>query len=317
MRSLSRIRYPLEYAFVRGLFGALGRLPTPAGDALGATLGRLAFRLGWRRAVVETQLAESFPDRDAEWVRATARASFEHVGREAVALTAMVRHGVEGVRRAVVEFEGLDDLRAALAEGRGLVVTSGHFGNWEVAGSSLAAYGMPVDAVMQGIRNPYLNAYVKRVRNHLGMGLIDRASAWDRLRASLQERKIVAFVADQDARERGVFVPFFGRPASTHRAPALLALRADAPFFVGGALRIAPRRYRFWVVRLEPPAEGEIGERVLELTRGWSAELERRIRLSPDQYFWHHRRWKTHPPGTAPVGVGFGSGVQERHAADG
>ena len=220
----------------------------------------------------------------------------------------MVRYGTEGVRRAVVEFEGLDALRAALTEGRGLVITSGHFGNWEVAGSSLAAYGMPVDAVMQRLRNTDVNAYVQRVRNRLGMGLIDRSSAWDRLRASLEAGKIVAFVADQDARERGVFVPFFGRPASTHRAPALLALRADAPFFVGGALRIGPRRYRSWAVRLEPPAEGDIGRRVLELTRAWSAELERRIRLSPEQYFWHHRRWKTHPPGTAPVGAGGGDG---------
>ncbi|NIR44507.1 MAG: lipid A biosynthesis acyltransferase, partial [Gemmatimonadetes bacterium] len=80
-----------------------------------------------------------------------------------------------------------------------------------------------------------LSRFVAEMRERLGMGLIERTAAWDRLIASLTDGRVVAFVADQDARGRGVFVPFFGRLASTHRAPALLALRSGAPFFVGGA----------------------------------------------------------------------------------
>lgn len=286
----------------------LGRLPVSWGEALGAVLGRLAYRLGWRRAVVESQISRSFPQAEPAWVREVARAAFEHVGREAVALAALSRRDPESIPQCVPEFEGLDALRAAVQVGRGVVVVTGHFGNWEFAAAAVAAYGLPIDAVMQGLANPYLTRYVRRVRERLGIGLIDRASAWGRLRESLARGHVVAFVADQDARDRGVFVPFFGRPASTHRAPALLALRTGAPLFVGFAVRVAPRRYRLWTTRIEPPASGDVQDRVRALTRRWTEELERRIRLSPGQYFWHHRRWKTRPRGTVPEAAGIRDG---------
>lgn len=286
-------------------FGALAYAPPPLAERVGRWLGRLAYRLGWRRRVVETQLAGAFPDRDDRWVGRTARACFEHVGRELLSLPRATRRGLAEVRGRIVETEGLDVLREAFGEGRGLVVVTGHFGNWELAGASLAAFGFPMDAVVQSMKNPFVTRYVRRVRERLGMGLIDRVDAWERLTESLAAGRIVAFAADQDARERGVFVPFFGRPASTHRAPALLAVRARVPFFVGGVYRVGPRRYRLWVRRLEPPAGCGVREQVRELTRRWSEELERRIRLSPEQYFWHHKRWKTAPPGTDRAAAGI------------
>ncbi len=283
----------------RSAFAVLGSAPPALREPIGRSLGRLAYRVGWRRRVVESQLAQAFPDKDEDWVCRTARASFEHVGREAVAVAPLVRRGLDEVRRRLVVFEGREAMEDAVAEGRGVVVVSAHFGNWEYAGSALAASGWPVDAVMQRLGNPHLSRYVERVRRRLGMGLIDRVGAWDRLTESLAAGRVVAFVADQDARRRGVFVPFFGRPASTHRAPALLALRTGVPFFVGGAHRIGPQRYHGWLVRLDPLAGLDIKEQVVDLTRRWVAEVERRVRLFPEQYFWHHKRWKTRPTGTA------------------
>lgn len=264
-------------------------------------MGRLAHRLGWRRAVVEEQLARAFPDRDPEWVESTARACFEHVGQEWLSVPYVTRRGADEVLRRIVAFEGAEVLRGAFAEGKGVVVVSGHFGNWELAGSALAAFGYPTDAVMQGIKNEPLNRFVRETRARNGMGLIDRAQAWDILARQIAARRVVAFVADQDARQNGVFVPFFGRPASTHRAPALLALRTGAPFLVGGAFRSGRREYQAWIVRIEPPETGDTKYRVKEMTRRWLAELEKRVRLYPEQYFWHHKRWKSVPRGTGAV----------------
>jgi len=284
-------------------------LPPAAAEILGRAAGRLAYRLGWRRRVVEEQIARAFTERDADWVATTARACFEHVGCEGLSLAPLLRGGLDAVRDRIERFEGLDELRGAVGEGRGVVMVSGHFGNWELAGSTLAAYGFPVDAVMQKLKNPRLTAFIRQIRTRLGMGLINRVDAWDPMMDSLAAGRVVAFVADQDARHRGVFVPFFGRPASTHRAPALLALRAGAPLFVGGVCRTGARRYRAWTVRLHSaPGLGVKGQ-VAELTRRWTAELERRIRLYPEQYFWHHRRWKTTPPGTASAEPGMMSQV--------
>jgi len=277
----------------------MGSAPPALCEPVGSALGRVAYRIGWRRGVVESQLSRAFPEHDEEWVRRTARASFAHVGREAAAVAPLVRHGLGEVRRRLVAFEGREDMEAAVAEGRGVVVVSAHFGNWEFAGSTLAASGWPVDAVMQKLANEPLSRYVEDVRRKLGMGLIDRVGAWDRMTESLAAGRVVAFVADQDARHLGVFVPFFGRPASTHKAPALLALRTGTPFFVGGAHRIGARRYHAWLVRLIPDERLDLKEQVIDLTRRWLAEVERRVRLFPEQYFWHHKRWKTQPTGTA------------------
>lgn len=289
----------VEYAVARSVFAVLGSAPPALCEPVGGALGRLAYRVGWRRRVVESQIGQAFPERDEKWVRRTALASFEHVGRESAAVAPIVRRGLEEVRRRLVVFEGREEMEAAVARGRGVVVASAHFGNWEFAGSALAASGWPVDAVMQRLGNRHLNRYVEHLRGKLGMGLIDRVGAWDRLTDSLAAGRVVAFVADQDARHRGVFVPFFGRLASTHKAPALLALRTGAPFFVGGVQRIAPMQYHGWLVRLDPAEGLGAKEQVIDLTRRWLAEVERRVRLFPEQYFWHHRRWKTRPPGTA------------------
>lgn len=272
---------------------------------MGCSAGRLAHRLGWRRRVVEEQIGRSFPERDEAWIRRTALRCFEHAGREALALAPLLRGGLDEVRRRIENFDGLEELRRAFAEGRGVVIASGHFGNWELAGSTLAAFGFPADAVMQKLKNPRLTSLIRETRTRLGMGLINRVDAWEPMMDSLARGRVVAFVADQDARHRGIFVPFFGRPASTHRAPALLALRARAPFFVGGVVRTEGGRYRAWAVRLEPREGLSIRQQVEHLTREWTAELERRVRLYPEQYFWHHKRWKTTPPGTASAESGM------------
>ncbi|MFO7893228.1 MAG: lysophospholipid acyltransferase family protein [Longimicrobiales bacterium] len=114
---------------------------------------------------------------------------------------------------------------------------------------------------------------------------------------ALRAGRAVALLADQDARDRGVFVPFFGRPASTHRGPALLALRSGAPVFMATAVRRPDGRYRIRVRRVPVPDGEDDAEREERLTAALAAALESVVREDPAQYLWHHRRWKTRPPG--------------------
>lgn len=292
-----RLRHLAEYGlilFVRGLDRALG-----AGlmDRLAGRLGRLAYRpLGIRADVVEAHLRQAFPDRDDGWVRSTAAESYAHLGREGLSLLRLSRIGRDEILATTRIGPELDELRAATAAGSGAVVATGHLGNWEVAGAAIAARGVPLDAVAQRQANPYFDRLINRARARLGIRVIPRVGATGRALAALREGRVVALVADQDARTVGVFVPFLGRPASTHRGAAVLALRSGAPLFMGVMTRQPDGTYDARVRRIPIPSEGAFDERVRAVTAAFTRALEQEVRAHPEQYFWHHRRWKTAPP---------------------
>lgn len=294
------VQHRAEYALVllaRELDRALG--PRRSG-ALAAALGRFVYRrLGIRSAVVESQLRRAFPERDEDWIRATASGAYEHLGREGMMLLRLSRLGREDVL-AATEVEGLDAMRAAVEAGTGAVLVTGHLGNWEIGGASLAARGIPMDVVAQRQANPLFDRLINDARARLGMTVIRRGAATRESLRSLRRGHVIALVADQDARHRGVFVPFFGRPASTYRGPAVLALRTGAPVFIGTAVRRDDGGYHVRLRRIPtPPAGKDPGQREWELTASLAAALEAAVREAPEQYLWHHRRWKTEPAGPA------------------
>lgn len=290
-----RIQHRLEYSLVL-LARALDRLlGARLSGHLAAALGRFAYRpLGIRRGVVEEQLRAAFPDRDEAWHRRVARESYEHLGREGMMLLRLSRLGREDVL-AATDVEGLDGLRAAVDEGRGAVLVTGHLGNWEIGGASVAARGLPLDVVAQPQANRYFDRLINRARERLGMTVIRRGGATRATLRSLRRGRVVALVADQDARSRGVFVPFFGRPASTYRGPAVLALRTGAPVFMGTATRRPDGGYSVVIRAVPIPAAADVEEQADRLTAALAAALEAAVREDPGQYLWHHRRWKSEP----------------------
>lgn len=304
-----RVEYLLFATAVR-LSNALGERPAARAAA---TLGGLAYRpLGIRRRDVEAHLRAAFPQRGEPWIRATATACYAHVAREALAL---LRLSTMDRRELVARTEivGLEAFRAALEQGRGLVLVTGHLGNWEIGGAALAARGIPLDGVAQRQANPLFDRAIAAARERLGMRLIDRRRAPSLALRSLRAGRVVAFVADQNAGGAGVFVPFFGRLASTHRGPALLALRADAPVFLGTALRLPGGHYRVRLEAVTRPAADARDDALGQLTAAFTTRLEDAVREAPDQYFWHHRRWKTRPPEEQAVpGLGTTSDPADR-----
>lgn len=309
MKRRPRFRHRLEYALVRVALVMDRLLGARLSSALATLLGRFAYRvLRIRRNLVESQLRQAFPDRDDAWIRRTASRSYEHLARESLMLLRLARLGPEDVIRAT-DVDGLDTFQEALSRGRGLVVVTGHFGNWEIGGAAVAARGVPLDVIARRQANPLTDRLLNAARERLGMRVVDRWRATRESVRSLRAGRAVAFVADQDARHMGVFVPFLGRPASTYRGPAVLALRTGSPVFIGSAERQPDGRYR---VRLRPiplpPEQEDQDARVRDLTAAHVAALEATVRSAPDQYLWHHRRWKTAPP----IGeIGNGAGGNE------
>lgn len=288
----------IQDLLIRGMEGAVRLLPETWVVALGGALGGVAgsvFRL--RRGVVEANLTRAFPDRNPAWIRKVAAASYRHLGKEAVALLRMGALGPRQVEERT-EVDGLHHLREPLARGQGVVLLTGHLGNWEVGGASLAVREIPLDVVARRQNNPLFNARLNRTREALGMRVVDRSGSTKALLRALRSGRVVALVADQNVITGGVFVDFFGVLAATARGPALLAQRAGAAVVFATALRLPGLRSRYRVVLrpLEPPSgdlEAEAATR--DLLRRYLSALEETIREAPAQYLWAHKRWKSRP----------------------
>jgi lauroyl/myristoyl acyltransferase len=295
--SAPTLSHRAEYALARGLEGAVRTLSPAAADRLGAGIGLLVHRLGIRRTVVAANLRIAFPEAPQRTIDSLERAAYRHLGREAVAMVRLADATPDAVRDSTT-LVGWDALMGALDEGRGAILATGHHGNWEVAAAAVAASGLRIAAVVKRIHNPLVHARLDAARRALGVETIDFHDAPRAVPRVLRSGGIVGMVADQDARRSGVFVPFFGRAASTHRGPALFALRLGAPLFACVARRCSGESPRYEVrgERVPVDATGDLEADVRRLTAELALRLQREVAEAPDQYFWFHRRWKTGPP---------------------
>lgn len=291
-------RHRAQFAALRAALGGLGAVSWERAARVGAALGRAGFRpLGIRREVVEQQLADCFPEFTAERVRAVAEASYASLGRTTVEAALLPRLGREGVLRLFARVDGWEVFEAARAEGRGVIIVTGHLGNWEVGGSYVAARGVPIDGIARQQENPLFDAFLTETRQRLGMRVVWDGDAVRRTPRALKEGRAVAFLADQGALGlASTYVPFFGRPAKTPRGPAVFALRLNAPVVFGASIRQPDGRFVLTFERVPVTPTGDRERDTDDIVAAYTAVLERWVRRHPDQYFWQHRRWK-HRPG--------------------
>ena len=308
------VRHRVEYLFLRSVAGVCAILPEVLADRAGAALGWIVARVGRPRwEVVRDHLRLAFPDAEERWRRRIGRRCYARLGAEAVAVFRLAGMGRREVR-ARTRVTGLEVVEGAVRSGRGVIILSAHLGNWEVGGSALVARGFPMDVVVARQRNELFDRYLTRSRERLGFGIIPRNEGRRGVLAALKAGRLAGILGDQDARRAGVFVNFFGRPASTARGPAVLALRSGALVVTLFAVRLPGwrPRYHVYLEVLEEeavpgaPDGGTAGRaaRVAAMTQAFTTRIEEYVRKYPEQYFWLHKRWKTPPPQeAAAVGV--------------
>jgi KDO2-lipid IV(A) lauroyltransferase len=272
-------------------------LPLPVAAWLGRRLGDLAYVvLRRRRLLALANLAQAFPGLSPAARRGIARRSFQHLGM-AVAEGCFVLQRPLSQVTAQIRIEGDDRIRATLdRHGRGLVL-SAHLGNWELLTVAPAVMRVPLTVVARALDLPSLDAWADRLRRITDVEVIDKRRALRPVLEALKRGRLVGVLLDQNAsRREGVFVPFFGRLASTSRSIAVLALRTRTPIIPVFARRLAPGRHEI-TIHPElplPPAGDE--EAIRALTASCTAAIEAAIRANPDQWLWCHDRWRTRPP---------------------
>lgn len=184
----------------------------------------------------------------------------------------------------------------------GLIMLTGHYGNWEILGYVLASLGFPTVSVARPLDNPYVNQWLLGVREKKGQRIVDKKGATQDITETLENHGTVGFIADQNAGPKGIFVDFFGRKASTYKSIGLLAMQYNVPVIVGYARRIGTSfTFEVGAQDIIYPHEWKDQDHALSyITQRYTKAIEDFVSAEPGQYLWIHRRWKTRPKGEAP-----------------
>jgi Kdo2-lipid IVA lauroyltransferase/acyltransferase len=292
------------YIILRVFVCVIQAMPLAMGQWLAGGLAWLVYRLDKRhRQVAIDNLRQAFKGQysDAELDRLV-RAVFRHFCTLVIEIIHLPRCIHPENWRSYLQLPQGRKLIDAMLSGRPVMFITGHFGNWELAGFMNGAVGYKTYAIARTLDNPFVDHFLRvKFREKTGQRILSKEGDFDLIQRVLAEGGALATLGDQDAGQRGLFVDFFGRPASTHKAIALLALEHRTPLIVIGTAKIGwPLRYAHLVEDVILPEEYQgQPDAVQQITQRYTAALERLARRYPEQYFWLHRRWKHQPKAKA------------------
>ncbi|MFO7446112.1 MAG: lysophospholipid acyltransferase family protein [Ignavibacteriaceae bacterium] len=179
-------------------------------------------------------------------------------------------------------------------EGKGVVLLSAHYGNWEyIAASFGLQINTSLSVVVKSQRNPFVTDWLNKTRTMWTNKAVLLGVSIRQIFKELKEKNIVAMVADQRGPSDGIRVKFFGRPVSVYPGPAMLALKTGAPILYGIAVR--QKDYSYKAIMHEISLEDLTGsneEKIVEISQRHTSYLEQIIREHPEQWLWMHKRWK-------------------------
>ncbi len=249
-----------------------------------------------RRRVVEENLQHAFPEMSPQQRHALTVRMWEHLFLLAFEVAQAPRKIHETNWREHVILRGEAELLRRVFSDRPLVIVTGHFGNFEVGGFVMGLLGVRLHTIARPLDNPYLDRFVNRFRQITGQRIIAKLGASDQLLKVMADGGTITLLADQAAGPKGCWVEFFGRPASTYKAIALLSLANDAPLVVSCVRRLGePLHFELCAYDMVDPCRDHQRWDVRSLTEWYTQRLERLIRRAPEQYWWVHRRWKGEP----------------------
>lgn len=286
------------------MLGFLGVLPRTIAVTVSMGVAAIGFRVlgGLRKAGLKST-AIAFPDMAEDNRLKLVRGTFRSLGRVLGEVSQFSKYSREKMT-SLVDFE-LDEYTQTLydrikGERRGLVITTGHLGNWEMLVQTFAVWHEPMSYLARPIDNPLIEELTVAMRTRFGNRPLNKTNSARTAIKLLREGEIVGVLADVNAHPReGVFVPFFGVEACTTAGPATLAIRTNSLLFpIFCVYDHAAKKYK--IVHgeiIEPANTGDREGDIVATTAAYTAEIEKIIRQYPDQWLWIHKRWKTRPPG--------------------
>jgi len=284
------------FRWLMRLLRLIGRIPRPLAIRMGNLLGETAFLLDKRhREITLSNLSLALGDEmGADRRHALAKSVYRNLGQIlfevgwslAVDWATLYRH---------ITIEGLEHYQAAYQQGRGVLVITAHLGNWELLPVVAKQADIPINIVYRPLDFKPLDRLFERTRSRFGAKLIVSRRALLKIRRALKKGEAVAMLMDQNVDYYdGVWVDFFGHPACTTKAMAVIAMKTGAAVLPVFLYRQADGFRAVFGQILTPAAStGDQRKDVEARTAQYTKVIEEGIRAEPDQWFWVHRRWKT------------------------
>ncbi|HEY8749679.1 MAG TPA: hypothetical protein VIM11_16970 [Tepidisphaeraceae bacterium] len=289
------------YLAVRLVSVALHAFPVDLNLQTAKLLGSIMYAVDKKhRGRAMANLRRSFPEKSEVECEKLARRSMQQMVMlfvEVLFTTRLIR--IDNWTRYVQ----LEDFREVqemlLRRERGMIMLTGHYGNWEILGYVLATLGFQTVSIARPLDNPYVSRFLFGVREKTGQRIIAKKGATPEITAALDRKLTVAFIADQNAGSKGMFVNFFGRLASTYKSIGLLAMEYDVPVVIGFARRVDDRfHFKAGTQDIIYPEDWKSQNDPLRyITQRYTKAIEDIVREDPGQYWWVHRRWKSRPKG--------------------
>ena len=299
-----------QYAAARTVSMLLGLFPVNDNLNTARAIGGLLYRFDrkHRKRALEN-LRLSFPEKDEKELNYIAERSMQHFIELVMDVLFTTRQIHIETWHEHVHFRTLNESLKILLRQRGALVLTGHYGNWEVLGYTLATLGFETYSIARPIDNPYIDTWMLGVRERKGQIILSKRGVTTTAQDVLEKRGVLGFIADQNAGPKGMFVPFFNRVASTYKSIGLLAIQYDLPVLIGYARRkndkfefelgvqdiIYPEDWKNLPKDLPLTPEGKPQNELYYVTARYTKAIEDFVREDPTQYLWIHRRWKTRP----------------------
>lgn len=286
----------MVYSLVKMFSWSVCRMPLGLRRSLGNIVGELCWPLvpGRRKKMAIDNVRRGFGISQAEATK-IAKLSTTRFGRmfmEVLAFPCINKGNVD----KHVQLEGAEYLTEALSYGRGVILATAHSGNWELLGAGLAINGFPLAAVVQKQTNAAMDKFINEYRTLAGMHITYKSGVREMVRL-LGEGKIIGLLMDQDAHSDGVFVEYFGRPASAPQGAAVLARMKDSPIVPAFITENSDGTHTAIIhPHIMPLKTKNKADDVYTITAKLTNIIEQHVRQHPHEWFWLHNRWKTKPP---------------------
>ncbi len=301
-RQIGGVQARIEYAGVAAAVAALRGLPLKRAFKLGERLGAMAMKIDRpNRPIAMKNLEIAFPELSHEGRLKIIRGMYRNWGRMVAEWAHMGKLDRSNIEQyAVYDGKQYWDEAERMSKGRGGIVLTAHFGNFELLPLAHSIYGYRIAVVHRPLRNPLIDKAVRDARIRSGNRIVERKGGAMEMMRLLRKNWHVGVPLDLDVR-KGVFVDFFGKLASTSAGVARLARATGAAVVPCFMVREGDTMHH--KIQINPAIQmvktSDAEADVRENTQLFVKAIEKAIREHPDHWNWIHRRWKTRPPGEA------------------